>query len=411
MDKPFFSIFIPTSTRPEYVQDCIASVLKQTFQSFEILISDNGTTKLCKEVVERFHDERIIYKRPSFPLGPCDNHDLAQYGFRGDYFILLGDKHRLTHTALEKVYEATQEYNNHIISFAGEVFTALEGTNSTELSKGFISRKNYTHTIKIIDTWDLIEEKMKFEDPFGFEKGLIYGNAFYSRELAEKIIKTNGNGRLFDGAIADRYTSFVAMGLEKSICFIDEPLSYYIRNGIHTSDLGKNSISALENVWKNSNKNYNPNTMENFLPLRECFALIKNIQAGDYFYAIHKLKNSPWCINEIKKKLDSVELNKVNYIFGVKEELRSVYRLDERYSVYDNEIQNYFTKLSLKEKNIMEQKMKRAKTIRLRSYILTKVISAISCILLNRKSSNWTYTILNHLDTRHTYINNFIEYL
>ena len=175
--------------------------------------------------------------------------------------------------------------------------------------------------------------------------------------------------------------------------------------------MGKNSISALENVWKNSNKNYNPNTMENFLPLRECFALIKNIQAGDYFYALHKLKNSPWCINEIKKKLDSVELNKVNYIFGVKEELRSVYRLDERYSVYDNEIQNYFTKLSLKEKNIMEQKMKRAKTIRLRSYILTKVISAISCILLNRKSSNWTYTILNHLDTRHTYINNFIEYL
>lgn len=412
MDKPFFSIIIPTSNRPEYVRDCIASVLKQSFQGFEILISDNGTTKLCKEVVESLHDKRIIYKRPSLLLGPCDNHDFAQNGFRGEYFILLGDKHRLRRNTLERVYEAIEKQGNNIITFRGEVFSAFDNGKNLDISKGYINKIKSSKEIKIIKTWDMIEEKMQFEDPFGFEKGLIYGNAFYSRTLAEKIIKVNSNHRLFDGAIADRYTSFVAMGLEKQMSYIDEPLSYYIRNGIHTSDIGKKSISVLEDVWKHSNRDYTEKKMLNYVPLKECFALIKNIQAGDYFYAIDRLLNSALCDEETIKKLKLIELNSSNYIYGIMDELRSVFSEDCRFSIYKNEVQKYFDDLSFKEKEKVNQKNQKQNKLDIRYIILNKISILLSNFLLNTlDDSAWRYDLCNFLDRRHVYIDDLIEYL
>ena len=60
-NSPFFSIVIPTYNRARFIDEAIASVLSQNFNDFELIIVDDGSTDTTSEVVESFHDNRIIY--------------------------------------------------------------------------------------------------------------------------------------------------------------------------------------------------------------------------------------------------------------------------------------------------------------------------------------------------------------
>lgn len=55
------SIIIPTYNRAHLIERSIRSILNQTYEEFELLIVDDGSTDNTKEVVERIKDSRIRY--------------------------------------------------------------------------------------------------------------------------------------------------------------------------------------------------------------------------------------------------------------------------------------------------------------------------------------------------------------
>ncbi len=58
---PFFTIVMPTFNRADRIVKGIESVLSQTFEDFELVIVDDGSTDSTKQVVEGFKDPRIRY--------------------------------------------------------------------------------------------------------------------------------------------------------------------------------------------------------------------------------------------------------------------------------------------------------------------------------------------------------------
>lgn len=58
-DKPFFSVVIPLYNKQNYVQETIKSVLEQSFQDFEIVVVNDGSTDKSATVVESIEDKRI----------------------------------------------------------------------------------------------------------------------------------------------------------------------------------------------------------------------------------------------------------------------------------------------------------------------------------------------------------------
>lgn len=61
MTAPNVSVIIPTYNREILIKDAINSVLVQTFQDFEIVVIDDGSTDNTKNVVESYNDSRIKY--------------------------------------------------------------------------------------------------------------------------------------------------------------------------------------------------------------------------------------------------------------------------------------------------------------------------------------------------------------
>lgn len=87
--NPRVSVRIPVYNHEKYVAECLESVLNQTFQDFEILITDDGSTDRSVEVIRSFTDPRIHLN--VFPENQGCNVAIADCGrrARGTYMANL----------------------------------------------------------------------------------------------------------------------------------------------------------------------------------------------------------------------------------------------------------------------------------------------------------------------------------
>lgn len=59
--RPVFSVVIPTYNRSAFLSQAIKSVLCQTFQEFEVVVVDDGSTDNTARIVRSFCDHRLRY--------------------------------------------------------------------------------------------------------------------------------------------------------------------------------------------------------------------------------------------------------------------------------------------------------------------------------------------------------------
>ena len=59
MTTPFFSIIIPVYNKEQYIQKCIDSIIAQTFEDFEVIVVNDGSTDSSKKILESITDSRF----------------------------------------------------------------------------------------------------------------------------------------------------------------------------------------------------------------------------------------------------------------------------------------------------------------------------------------------------------------
>ena len=83
---PLISVIIPTYNRADLLREALQSLTKQTFRSFEVIISDDGSLDSTREVVEEFSsilNIQYIYQenfgRASRPRNIAIKNAIGQY--------------------------------------------------------------------------------------------------------------------------------------------------------------------------------------------------------------------------------------------------------------------------------------------------------------------------------------------
>jgi glycosyltransferase involved in cell wall biosynthesis len=61
MSKPLISVVIPAYNHEKFVGAAIESVLDQSYQNFELIVIDDGSTDMTAQVVQSYKDSRIQY--------------------------------------------------------------------------------------------------------------------------------------------------------------------------------------------------------------------------------------------------------------------------------------------------------------------------------------------------------------
>ena len=89
MKDPLISIVVPAYNYARFLDDCIGGLLSQTYQNWELLVVDNGSTDETPEVLARYTDPRIRKFRIDENRGPVQAWKLGYEESSGDYFAIL----------------------------------------------------------------------------------------------------------------------------------------------------------------------------------------------------------------------------------------------------------------------------------------------------------------------------------
>ena len=99
---PRVSVFIPSYNHAPYVAAAIESVLDQTFQDFEIVVTDDGSSDGTPDIVAALEDPRIHLNRFAVNRGAAVAVNDALRRCRGDYLALLNSDDRFVAHKLER---------------------------------------------------------------------------------------------------------------------------------------------------------------------------------------------------------------------------------------------------------------------------------------------------------------------
>src|SRR5436190_19138080 len=86
---PLVSVIIPSYNHEKFVKECIESVLNQTFQDFEIIITDDSSTDRTVEIIKSFKDPRIKLFVHSQNRGACVATNNCIRHSKGRYIAML----------------------------------------------------------------------------------------------------------------------------------------------------------------------------------------------------------------------------------------------------------------------------------------------------------------------------------
>jgi glycosyltransferase involved in cell wall biosynthesis len=114
---PKITICIPTFNRINLLPFAIESVLKQTYQNFELIICDDGSSDGTVELMSQYTDSRIKYIRHPQNIGKSNNMRSGFDAASGEYFIKFDDDDRLTPDFIAHTAQILD--NNSNIDFVG----------------------------------------------------------------------------------------------------------------------------------------------------------------------------------------------------------------------------------------------------------------------------------------------------
>lgn len=115
MSRPRVTIVIPTYNRKEDLEECLASVMRISYPSFDVLVVDNASTDSTPDLVgEKFPQVRLI--RAAQNLGAAGGRNLGLAHAEGEYVLFLDHDTTIAEDALtDLVRVATSDPNTGLV--------------------------------------------------------------------------------------------------------------------------------------------------------------------------------------------------------------------------------------------------------------------------------------------------------
>jgi len=102
--EPKISIVSPCYNHGRYVREMLESVFTQSFQSYEVIIVNDGSTDKTKEILDNLHHEKLtIIHTPS--SGPAAARNTGIAAARAPLILNLDADDKIAPTLLEKAYK------------------------------------------------------------------------------------------------------------------------------------------------------------------------------------------------------------------------------------------------------------------------------------------------------------------
>lgn len=232
-EQKLVSIIVPVYNAEQYLDECLESIIKQTYENLEIILVDDFSIDCSKEIIRKYRntDNRIVLLEHEKNEGVAKSRNDALSFARGEYIGFV---------------DADDKVSNH---FVKELVTEIGNSDICICGYDKFSAKKIKKFILCQDQMDCYEKVMYHVLCSNYIGGYVT-NKLFRKEL---LCGLNLNDNLSIG----EDMLFVVQYLEKckSISYVDKTLYQYrinassaMHNSSITRELDWKKISAIESA-------------------------------------------------------------------------------------------------------------------------------------------------------------------
>jgi glycosyltransferase involved in cell wall biosynthesis len=230
---PEISIIIPVYNVRGYIDKCLDSLINQTFDSFEVLLIDDGSTDGSSDLVDEWGslDSRIKpFHKANGGLSSARNYGLDRA--TGRYITCIDSDDYVATTYLEQLYRALLRHpdcsfsscNFYVVSERNTSLIATSEVSETVLSQYDAFENVLYHGFLNVSAWGKLYKKELF-DSLRYPEGHLYEDTYVFGEL---LLKSN------------------------RVAYINDPIYYYIKRkgSIVSGAYNSSRLEFIESVDK-----------------------------------------------------------------------------------------------------------------------------------------------------------------
>ena len=129
---PRLTIGLPVYNGENYLTESLEALLGQSYENFELLISDNASTDGTADICHRYgnQDSRIRYVRQPRNIGCAPNDNFVMKHARGELFKLASHDDLYARDLLKRCVEALDQYPQFVLAWSWSAVLDVSGTVS-----------------------------------------------------------------------------------------------------------------------------------------------------------------------------------------------------------------------------------------------------------------------------------------
>lgn len=281
MENDLISIVIPVYNAEQYLDQCIQSVINQTYKNIEIIMVNDGSNDNSKEIALQYKnlDHRIrYYDKEHSGCGATRNYGIDKA--KGKYIYFLDSDDYIEPDLLEKLHKAIKPED----SFVGTITLYIESKSGTKIA----SRTE--------------EEQKLFKTPSVCTR-------LYNKEILDKSQIRFSKAKIGE----DLEFNFKLLVFNNHCSYIDEILYHYRINPkstMHGQKIDKLSIfeaiDGIEEYVKQENKQEEFRDLLEFVNIVHVLYAVKNILLQDEYDVNDVNRGFEYLINKYPNWQDNV---------------------------------------------------------------------------------------------------------
>lgn len=138
---PRLSIGLPVYNGENYLAESIEALLGQSYEDFELIISDNASTDGTADICRRYEqkDPRIRYLRQEHNIGAAPNHNILVEHARGELFKWASHDDLYARDLLERCVDALDQFPHVVLAHSWTALIDDSGTVTKAVRYGLAS--------------------------------------------------------------------------------------------------------------------------------------------------------------------------------------------------------------------------------------------------------------------------------
>ena len=141
MTSDLVSVVIPVYNSEKFLEECLDSILAQTYQNIEIIAVDDGSTDSSLDILNRYSDKVNVFSQKNNGLASALNLGISK--MKGSWFKWFSPDDVMFPNTLEQLVDAAKHLPDNVIIYSnwqiinenGGILRDFSESNYNELSQ------------------------------------------------------------------------------------------------------------------------------------------------------------------------------------------------------------------------------------------------------------------------------------